>query len=102
MLADHGDVFIGADATAQDGILTVNVAEGNIKSNHFDGGENPGGSDVKLTSVNGSVDIYTGKGDVDLHEVYAKDKASCRYRKRPFKVVQDRRQYRCPDHQRYG
>lgn len=76
VLADHGDVFIGADATAQDGILTVNVAEGNIKSNHFDGGENPGGSDVKLTSVNGSVDIYTGKGDVDLHEVYAKDKAS--------------------------
>ena len=46
VLADHGDVFIGADATAQDGILTVNVAEGNIKSNHFDGGENPGGSDV--------------------------------------------------------
>lgn len=75
MLVDHGNVFVGADATAQDGVLKVNVLEGNIKSSHFDNG-NEDGTDVKLAAINGSVDIYTQKGDVDLHEIYAKDKAS--------------------------
>ena len=71
-----GNVFMGADAAAQDGVLSVHAVNGDIRSSHFDGGDNPAGTDVKLSSINGSVDVYTQKGDVDLHEIYAKDKAS--------------------------
>lgn len=82
LLAGRGDILNTNSSAAITAVGTVQMQAqaGNIGNAATiasgTGADVLRGSDVKLTSVNGSVDIYTGKGDVDLHEVYAKDKAS--------------------------
>ena len=73
---DHGNVLLAADADVQNGTLKITVEDGFIKSTHSDTGDHEMGQGVQLSSINGNVDIYTQHGDVDLHEIYAKNKAA--------------------------
>lgn len=69
-----GNIYFGASATAERGNINVTSNEGNITSSHVD--VDPEAQDVKLAALNGSVAIYTKKGDVDFHDLYAKDTVS--------------------------
>ena len=69
-----GNIYFGAGAVAQNGNISVASNEGNIISSHID--VDPEAQDVKLSALNGSVALYTKKGDIDFHALYAKDTAS--------------------------
>ena len=77
LTVDRGDVMLAADADVQNGTLKIAVENGAIKSTHSDAADGQtAGVGVQLSSINGNVDIYTKHGDVDLHEIYAKNKAA--------------------------
>ncbi|NLY83969.1 MAG: hypothetical protein GX084_05075, partial [Acholeplasmataceae bacterium] len=73
-VTNKGNIFFGAGAVAQNGDIGVTTNEGNITSSHID--EDPEAQDVKLSALNGSVALYTKKGDIDFHALYAANTAS--------------------------
>ena len=69
-----GNIYFGDSATAQNGNINVTSNEGNITSSHHD--TDPTAKDVKLSALNGSVALYTKKGDIDFNDLYAKNTVS--------------------------
>jgi hypothetical protein len=73
IITNNGNVNYTGDITVTGtGVLKIQVGKGNINAGHTDGTETGG----KLQSLNGSVDVFTQQGDVDLYEVFAEHKAS--------------------------
>jgi hypothetical protein len=73
IITNNGNVNYTSDITVTGtGVLKIQVGKGNINAGHTDGTETGG----KLQSLNGSVDVFTQQGDVDLYEVFAEHKAS--------------------------
>jgi hypothetical protein len=75
IITNHGDInFTDNVIVNGTGTLTVEAQVGNITGLRHD--KDAIQPEIKLQSVNGSVSVYTGKGDVDLYEILAKNTAS--------------------------
>jgi len=76
IITNNGNVNYDSDITVTGtGVLKIKVGKGNItagRTTQPDGTASGG----KLQSLNGSVDVFTQQGDVDLYEVFAQNKAS--------------------------
>jgi len=76
IITNNGNVTYNSDITVNGtGVLNIQVGKGNITAGRT---TQPDGTVAggKLQSINGSVDIFTQQGDVDLYEVFAQNKAS--------------------------
>lgn len=78
VITNKGNItFEGSATVSGKGTLNVKAEAGNITQVHSDNNvpEVKPEAGGKLQSINGSVDIFTKNGELDIHEIYALNKA---------------------------